>query len=336
MQPPPPLDFVSTETVRQLYAAMPTVFARDIARAKGQSIPPQSVPTLKRERPTDEPELAMMKRRDMGDSKAGTGMPPPATPALAPKSVHPAQPFAGGVPQAAMHDPARMVQMRQQQAQFQAQTPQVQQPHMSGVRQMSPPQATNTGVGMGVGQPQVQGQQTAAHANAVQQIVNSFGPQGLALMNQLQDPNNALVKYLVEQIPNFLSLPLHQQLKSMQHAQVRFTIFCLVPLWLTAIVYVEYCTTETNCSAAAAAAATTTTTTTEAGCSAAAAAATIAAAATSAATSAAAAAAITTSTTTSTTSITAQPTANTAAKLGQSKSRRAFRSHANQFGGKRN
>jgi len=226
MQPPPPLDFVSTETVRQLYAAMPTVFARDIARAKGQSIPPQSVPTLKRERPTDEPELAMMKRRDTGDSKPGTGMPPPATPALAPKSAHSAQPFPGSVPQAAMSDPARMVQMRQQQAQIQAQAAQVQQPHVSGVRQMSP-QGTNTGVGMGVGvgQPQVQGQQAAAHANAVQQIVNSFGPQGLALMNQLQDPNNALVKYLVEQIPNFVSLPLQHQLKSMQHAQVRFTTY---------------------------------------------------------------------------------------------------------------
>ena len=232
MQPPPPLDFVSTETVRQLYAAMPTVFARDIARAKGQLIPPHSVPTLKRERPTDEHELAMMKRRDTGDSKAGTGMPPPATPALAPKSVHSsAQPFAGSVPQAAMPDPARMVQLRQQQAQFQAQAPQVQQPHVSGVRQMSPSQGTNTGVGMGVGvgQPQVQGQQAASHANAVQQIVNSFGPQGLALINQLQDPNNALVKYLVEQIPNFLSLPLQQQLKSMQHAQVRFTIFMSDP-----------------------------------------------------------------------------------------------------------
>ena len=226
MQPPPPLDFVSTETVRQLYAAMPTVFARDIARAKGQSIPPQSVPTLKRERPTDESELAMMKRRDTGDSKTAIGMPPPATPALAPKSAHSAQPFAGNNPQAAMPDPARMVQMRQQQAQFQAQAPQVQQPHVSGVRQMSP-QGTNTGVGMGVGvgQPQVQGQQAAAHANAVQQIVNSFGPQGLALMNQLQDPNNALVKYLVEQIPNFASLPLQHQLKNMQHAQVRFTTY---------------------------------------------------------------------------------------------------------------
>jgi hypothetical protein len=84
-------------------------------------------------------------------------------------------------------------------------------------------------MGVGVGQPQVQGQQAASHANAVQQIVNSFGPQGLALMNQLQDPNNALVKYLVEQIPNFLSLPLQQQLKSMQHAQVRFNAFMSDP-----------------------------------------------------------------------------------------------------------
>ena len=95
MQPPPPLDSVTTETVRQVYAAMPTVFVRDIAWAKGQSIPPQPVPTLKRERLTDEPELTTTKRRDMGDSKAGTGMPPPATPALAQKS---AQPFVGGIP----------------------------------------------------------------------------------------------------------------------------------------------------------------------------------------------------------------------------------------------
>jgi hypothetical protein len=226
MQPPPPLDFVSTETVRQLYAAMPTVFARDIARAKGQSIPPQSLPTLKRERPTEEPDLATMKRRDTGESKAGTGMPPPATPTLAPKSVPTsAQPFVGNVPQAAMPDRTGMVQMRQQQAQFRAQAPQVQQPHVSGVRQMSPPQGTNAGVGMGVGagvgQPQVQSQQTAAHN--VQHIINGFGPQGLSFMHQLQDPNSAFVKYMVEQIPNFLSLPLQHQLKSMQQAQVRFT-----------------------------------------------------------------------------------------------------------------
>ena len=88
MQPPVQLDIVnvSTERVRQLYAAMPHVFARDIARAKGQLIPPQSTPTLKRERPGDESDT-VMKRRDTGESKVGIGMPPPATPSLPPKSI---------------------------------------------------------------------------------------------------------------------------------------------------------------------------------------------------------------------------------------------------------
>lgn len=224
MQPPPTIDFISTEAVRQLYAAMPTVFARDIARAKGQSIPPQSMPTLKRERPTDGPEHAM-KRRDTGESKANTGMPPPATPSLATKSVPiSTQSFSGGIPQGAMPDRTRMAQVRQQQAQLQAQAPPAQQAHVStGVRQMSPPQNSNAGVGIGAGavqsqsQSQVQGQGQAA---AMQQVVNNFGQQGLAFLQQLQDPNSAFVKYMVEQIPGFTTLPLQQQLESMQQAQV--------------------------------------------------------------------------------------------------------------------
>jgi hypothetical protein len=315
MQPPPPLDFVSTESVRQLYAAMPTVFARDIARAKGQSIPPQSMPTLKRDRPTEETELTMMKRHDTGESKAGTGMPLPATPALAPKSVPTsAQPFAGSVPQGAMLDRTRMVPMRQQQAQFQAQASQVQQPHVSGVRQMSPPQGT-AGIGVGVGQPQVQSQQAGAHPNTVQHIINGFGPQGLSFMHQLQDPNSTFVKYMVEQIPNFLTLPLQQQLKSMQQTQVRFTTFMsMMSLWLTGMLPVANATTEADeC---------TPTTPTTAAITAAAAAPTATATTTAAAAAAATPAASTTSTAsnTSTTSATAatatQPTANTTAKYG--------------------
>jgi hypothetical protein len=122
-----------------------------------------------------------------------------------------------------MSDRTRIAQIRQQQlGQFQAQAPQVQQPHVSGVRQMSPPQGTNASVsmGVGVGQPQGHGQATAAHSSALQQVANSFGPQGLAFLQQLHDPNSAFVKYMVEQIPNFMTLPLHQQLKSMQQAQV--------------------------------------------------------------------------------------------------------------------
>lgn len=222
MQPPPPIDFVSTERVRQLYMAMPIVFARDIARVKGQPVPVQSTSALKRERPAEEPELSM-KRRDTGESKAGMGMPPPTTPALAAKTVAapaPAQPFAGVVPQGATPDRMRALQMRQQQAQFQPQASQVQQSHAAGVRQMSPPQVSASGAGMNIAS-QNQGQAAGTHANTVQQVANNFGSQGLAFMQQLQDPNSPFVKYMIEQIPNFMSLQLPQQLKSMQQAQVR-------------------------------------------------------------------------------------------------------------------
>jgi hypothetical protein len=134
-----------------------------------------------------------------------------------------------------------MAQMRQQQAQFQAQAPPAQQVHVSsGVRQMSPPHGTNAGVGIGVGvgQPQGQGQAAAMQQQAVnnfeRQAINSFGPQGLAFIQQLQDPNSAFVKYMVEQIPNFLALPLPQQLESMQQAQVCLPLYLCIPTWLTA------------------------------------------------------------------------------------------------------
>ena len=352
MQPPPPLDFISTESVRQLYAAMPTVFARDIARAKGQLLPAQPMPTLKRERPADGPELAI-KRRDTGESKAGTGMPPPATPALVPKSVPiSSQPFPGGVPQGPMPDRTRLAQMRQQQAQFQAQAPPTQQVHVSaGVRQMSPAHGTNAGVGIGVGvgQPQGQGQAAAMQQQAVnnfeRQAINSFGQQGLIFMQQLQDPNNAFVKYMVEQVPNFLAMPLPQQLENMQQAHVCLPLHLCIPTWLTRMSPVAHDSAETTGTATIAAAATISTATTTIAAATAAttttAAAAAAAATTTTTTAAAAAAAATTTTTTTvaaaaaaattTTSnaaaaAAAQPAATAAAKYGQSQPERAGRS----------
>jgi hypothetical protein len=259
MQPPPPIDFASTERVRQLYLAMPATFARDIARGKGQLVPVQSTPTLKRERTAEEPELSM-KRRDTGESKAVMGMPPPATPALAAKTVAaPTQPFAGVVSQGATPDRTRVMQMRQQQAQFQPQVSQVQQPHVAGVRQMSPPQVSTAGVGMGIGVGQGQGQQAGTHATTMQQVVSSFGPQGVAFMQQLQDPNSHFVKYMVEQIPNFMSLPLLQQLKRMQQAQVRLLLVRTLRPRLTDMLPIANDTAETACSAATSTAATTAT-----------------------------------------------------------------------------
>ncbi|KAH9059379.1 hypothetical protein EDB87DRAFT_1622617 [Lactarius vividus] len=220
MQPPVQLDIVSTERVRQLYAAMPAVFERDIARAKGQSIPSQSTPTLKRERPGDESDV-VMKRRDTGESKVGMGMPPPATPSLPPKSISaPVQPFTGVASQGATPDRTRMLQMRQQQqAQFQSQPPQVQPSQVPAVRQISPPHGSGTGIGVGVGSGQGQNQAPAVPPSIMQQVLNTYGPQGLAFIQQLHDPNSQFVKYMVEQIPNFMSMPLPQQLKNMHHAQ---------------------------------------------------------------------------------------------------------------------
>jgi len=116
-----------------------------------------------------------------------------------------------------------MLQIRQQQAQFQSQPSQVHQSQVPSVRQISPPHGSSSiGIGVGVGSSQGQNQATAVHSNTVQQqVVNNYGQQGLVFWQQLQDPNNHFVKYMVEHIPNFMSLPLPQQLKSMLHAQVR-------------------------------------------------------------------------------------------------------------------
>jgi hypothetical protein len=133
-----------------------------------------------------------------------------------------------------------MAQMRQQQAQLQAQAPPAQQPHVSiGTRQMSPPQSSNAGVGIGagaVGQSQGHPQgQSQGQTAAMQQVLNNYGQQGLALFQQLQDPNSAFVKYMVEQIPGFMTLPLQQQLESMQQAQVCLPLLFSVPFLLTRI-----------------------------------------------------------------------------------------------------
>jgi hypothetical protein len=236
MQPPVQLDTVnvSTERVRQLYAAMPHVFARDIARAKGQSIPVQSTPTLKRVRP-DESDVHM-KRRDTGEGKVGIGMAPPATPSLPPKSISaPVQPFTGVASQGATPDRTRLLQMRQQQqGQFQPQPPQVQQSQVPTVQQqqISPPHGSGTGIGIGVGVGSGQGQ-TQPPPSIMQQVVSTYGPQGIAFIQHLHDPNSQFVKYMVEQNPNFMSLPLPQQLKNMQQTQVRLLLVAIFLLVLT-------------------------------------------------------------------------------------------------------
>ena len=78
----------------------------------------------------------------------------------------------------------------------------------SNVRSESDLFDIGVGVGQSQGQPQGQGQRQTA---AMQQVVDNFGQQELAFIQQLQDPNSAFVKYVVEQIPSLLTLPLQQR-----------------------------------------------------------------------------------------------------------------------------
>ncbi|KZT74485.1 hypothetical protein DAEQUDRAFT_720655 [Daedalea quercina L-15889] len=100
MVPPPPIDFLPMDRIQQLYAEMPVIFAKEIARREEASSTPSGIPHadlqngLKRGRPDELfPDLAN-KRRDTGDSKLSTPIAP--TPQLS--NAVPPQMNAGMLP----------------------------------------------------------------------------------------------------------------------------------------------------------------------------------------------------------------------------------------------
>ncbi|KAH7924818.1 hypothetical protein BV22DRAFT_480129 [Leucogyrophana mollusca] len=89
MDPPIALDFTPTDRIQELYADLPTLFAKDVARRQlmgaqhnGSPPAPSALPNghLKRNRPDDMSD-PMSKRRDMGDTKSQS-MQPPAVPSI--------------------------------------------------------------------------------------------------------------------------------------------------------------------------------------------------------------------------------------------------------------
>lgn len=92
MEPPADVDFASMERIKQLYADLPTMFAREIARrqqsipSKPPSLPPSTPvnPSLKRDRPEEIETNIANKRRDTGESKSPPMRPPtvPPTPSM--------------------------------------------------------------------------------------------------------------------------------------------------------------------------------------------------------------------------------------------------------------
>ncbi|KAF9076648.1 hypothetical protein BDP27DRAFT_809798 [Rhodocollybia butyracea] len=82
MDPPPPIDFLPMERIQQLYADLPSIFSRSIARHPSAS--GMGGNNLKRERPDEgsSDPMAAHKRRDIGEGKSTNGglMPPPSLP----------------------------------------------------------------------------------------------------------------------------------------------------------------------------------------------------------------------------------------------------------------
>ncbi|KAK7061339.1 hypothetical protein R3P38DRAFT_653552 [Favolaschia claudopus] len=218
MDPPPPLDFYATDRIQELYAELPTIFAKDIARRSSISTP------LKRERSDDGiPTDGMNKRRDTGEGK--TMMPPPPIPsptasnasAIAPMTngTGPAGPLHGpeSTPQnpgmlgdAAARERARQAQMRG------PQTPQ-------GNRQMSPPSGLPNNNSPG-------GMNTGPLTNAVAGPSGSggFNPASLPpsvqqLYQLMQNPGHPLMQYVMRHVPGFQQMPVQMQLSKMMQVQ---------------------------------------------------------------------------------------------------------------------
>ncbi|KAG9317088.1 hypothetical protein JVU11DRAFT_1275 [Chiua virens] len=254
MEPPIAIGFVSMDRIRHLYSDMSTIFAKDVARRQlfnsthqGSPTGPCVVPNggLKRTRQDDLPELAS-KRRDVGENKTQLPQTPPvislsnapshssptstfpppnpanltmtpaqtmpqsprvSSPAMPPPSATPSLPFGATEASIAASTRARARDLQIQQAREQQlrQTAQMQQ--MQASRHISPP-STSQPVPQGVasGQP-----------NMVSNM--AFGPQAHAI---LQNPNHPIMQYMIQQMPQFMSLPPQQQLQKIQMFQAAF------------------------------------------------------------------------------------------------------------------
>ncbi|KAF9242921.1 hypothetical protein BU15DRAFT_43484, partial [Melanogaster broomeanus] len=257
MEPPIAVEFAAMDRIYHIYADLPTIFAKDIARRQlmntqhhGSPITPSTMTngTLKRNRPDDLQDLAS-KRRDIGDNKSqsmqtpavpsisisGAGshtnhpgpFPPPnpstisvsaaqgipqsprvSSPAMPPPSAAPSLPFGATEASIAASLRARDRDIQIQQAREQQLRQATQMQHIQAARHMSPPstspQAPQGVGGMPGGQPN---------------SLAAFGPQAQQLLAILQNPNDPLMQYMIQQMPQFTSLPLQQQMQKLQMFQ---------------------------------------------------------------------------------------------------------------------
>jgi hypothetical protein len=127
-------------------------------------------------------------------------------------------------------------QQQQQQQQLQLQQQQQQQQHQQNASHMSPPPGPlpSNAVGAAVSgrdmSPTAGGGGAGpsalnVNANATAAAIAQFGPGAAQLIVALQNPMNPYVNHLCQTIPNFMHMPLPQQLQKIQQLQVRSPVF---------------------------------------------------------------------------------------------------------------
>ena len=210
MQPPPAIEFVSTDRIHQIYAELPALFQKDLMRRDhlGNVSSSSQGPTLKRDRPDELLSNPSAKRRDTGDAKISpfSMNQPPSLAQLSGQasSQNAANSLAGGASmqlQSGLMGPPGLdigVAGRQMRP--------MSHPHIDG-RQASPPSASIGPVSAQLGQAQASS-------------LASLGPAAMQQYQILQNPSHPMVQYLHQTTPNFSSLPVAQQLQRLQTVQV--------------------------------------------------------------------------------------------------------------------
>lgn len=236
------------DRIHHLYSDMSTIFAKDVARRQlnlshqGSPTAPSVVPNgaLKRTRPDDLPDFAS-KRRDIGENKPQVPQAPPpvislssapphpnppstfhpptqpnigmstaqvmpqsprvSSPGMPPPAATPSLPFGATEASIAASTRTRARELQIQQAREQQLRQAAQMQQMQAGRHMSPP-STSQQAPQGV---------AAGQSNA------AFGPQAQSI---LQNHNHPLMQYMIQQMPQFTSLPPQQQMQKLQMLQV--------------------------------------------------------------------------------------------------------------------
>lgn len=237
MDPPPPLDFLPTERIQQLYVELPSIFAKEIARRQQNGIIPTAPPpipgnagsnpnpNLKRGRGDEAASDSAGKRRDTGENKGPSMMmPPPSSMPIANSPTHatPTQfslPITNGniptgMPQRSpqlsdplLSQPSLGPMMNAGEAQMaassreRARQAQIRAHQQQAVRQISPPSAGGPGPGPNPSQQQISG-----HGGMPNNINAAAGPSNLASPAGMNPPmpSNAMFQqcYQILQTPN--------------------------------------------------------------------------------------------------------------------------------------